>query len=334
MTVEAEVRIQLQAFLRRLYDPSVGPVVKKLERMAGGGRSRENWVLDLSWPAHSPDGAGDEELILRRDPVGGLVETDRATEYRLLQALQGSAVPAPAARWLDADGECFSRPTLIMERMPGSSDYHVLNGDLPLEQRLSLARDMCRLLGRVHAFDWESAGLGDALPDPGEQAARAELERWEKVLRRDQVEAYPEIDLAVLWLRERAPTAPERVLVHSDFKPGNVLLDQSGITALLDWELAHIGDPMEDLGWMVQPLRQREHLIARHWQRNELIGSYEHETGRAVDVGSVDWWSAFATLRTAIMQVSGLRSYLDGRSSEPYRPTRKVLRALLDLTED
>lgn len=328
------MRVRLEAFLGRLYDPADRPAVQRLERMSAGGRSRENWVLDLSWPGRSPHGTGTEELILRRDPIGGLVETDRSSEYRLLQALHGSGVPAPAPRWLDAEGRSFSRPTLVMERMPGRSDYHVLNGDRPLQQRVSLARDLCRLLGRVHAFGWRSTGLGESLPDPGEQAARVELERWEQVLRRDQVEAYPEIDLAILWLTERTPSAPERVLVHGDFKPGNVLLDGSGITALLDWELAHIGDPMEDLGWMVQPLRRREHLIAGSWERDDLLGLYEQETGRKVDPAGVDWWSAFATLRTAVMQVSGLRSYLDGRSTEPYRPTRKVLRALLDATED
>lgn len=328
------MRAQLDAFFAQLYDPAGRPAVKRLERMAGGGRSRENWVLDLSWPENGPHLAGDEELIIRRDPIGGLVETDRSTEFRLLRALQASDVPAPAVRWLDAEGKSFSRPTLVMERRTGRSDYYVINGDLPLEERVGLAQELCRLLGRVHGFDWQSARLDDVLPDPGEKAAAAELDRWEEVFRRDQVEAYPEIDLIFLWLRDRAPIAPQRVLVHSDFKPGNVLLDGTSVAALLDWELAHIGDPIEDLGWMVQPLRHREHLISGSWERDDLLRLYQEATGRAVDEAGVDWWAAFATLRTAVMQVSGLRSYLDGRSTEPYRPTRKVLRTLLDLVED
>lgn len=320
------MREALEAFVAHVYaaDP---PVVDHLSNTSGGGRSRENWAFDLAW-AHRR-----EALMLRRDPVGGLVETDRSVEFALLRALEVTPVPSPAARWLDADGTWFGRPTLVMERLPGRSEYHVLNGELPLATRLQLATALCRMLAQLHAVDWRASNLAEVVPDPGEQAAAAELDRWESVLRRDQAEAYPEIDLAVRWMRERAPVAPERVLVHGDYKPGNVLLDGAQITALLDWELAHIGDPMEDLGWVTQPLRHREHFIPGSWERDEIFRTYEKETGRTVDEVSVTWWNAFATLRTAIMQVSGLRSYLEGRSTEPYRPTRKVLGALLDVVE-
>lgn len=323
LSAETKMRKDLEAFVEHAY-PGEHPALEHLSSAAGDGRSRENWAFDLVWPDRR------EALILRRDPLGGLVETDRSDEFRLLRALEPTPLPSPAARWLDADGAWFGRPTLVMERLRGRSDYFVLNGDLPLDYRLDLAKALCRLLGRMHSLDWRALNLTEILPDPGEQAAAAELHRWEAVLRRDQAEAYPEIDLAVTWLRERAPLAPERVLVHGDFKPGNVLLDGPAITALLDWELAHIGDPMEDIGWMTQPLRHREQFIARKWERNEILRTYEKETGRTVDEYSVAWWNTFATFRTSVMQVSGLRSYLDGRSTEPYRPTRKVLGALLD----
>jgi len=317
------MRAALEAFVAQTYadDP---PAVENLSNASGGGRSRENWAFDLCWPDRR------EAMILRRDPVGGLVETDRSVEFRILRALESTPVPSPAARWLDAEGTWFGRPMLVMERLPGHSDYHVLNGELPLEERLELAVSLCRLLGDLHAVDWRRAGLAEVMTDPGEEAAAAELDRWEAVLRRDQSVAYPEIDLAVAWLRQRAPIASERVLVHGDYKPGNVLLEGTTITALLDWELAHIGDPMEDIGWVTQPLRRREHVIAGSWDRKEIFRTYEEVTGRAVDEASVVWWNTFATLRTAVMQVTGLRSYLDGRSPEPYRPTRSVLGALLD----
>ena len=109
------------------------------------GRSRENWSFDLAW--RSNRSATEEPLMLRRDPVGGLVETDRRREFAILQALQGSGVPAPAARWLDAEGHWFGRPSLIMRREPGTVDYHILNNQaLPLADRLRLAEGFCDLL--------------------------------------------------------------------------------------------------------------------------------------------------------------------------------------------
>lgn len=322
------MRAALENFVAHTFADDI-PEVEHLVDTSGGGRSRQNWAFDLKWPS---DGRC-ERLILRRDPVGGLVETDRAREFALLRALEETAVPSPAARWLDSEGKWFERPTLVMERIHGVSEYRVLNGDLPLPERRRLAVDLCHLLADVHAVDWTAPAFDGVVADPGEHAAAAELARWAVVFRRDQTEAYPEIDLALAWLGQRAPATPVRVLVHGDFKPGNVLLDGTTITALLDWELAHVGDPMEDLGWMTQPLRRREHLIAGAWDDDELIGEYAAVTGRVVDRDSVRWWNAFATLRTAIMQVSGLRSYLEGRSLEPWRPTRKVLGALLDAVE-
>ena len=231
------MRKALEAFVADAYadDP---PVIDHLSDTSGGGRSRENWAFDLTWPDRR------ETLILRRDPVGGLVETDRSVEFALLRALEPTPVPSPAVRWLDADGTWFGRPTLVMERLPGRSEYHVLNGELPLADRLELAGALCRLLAQLHTVDWRTPELTAVVPDPGEAAAAVELDRWEAVLRRDQAEAYPEIDLAIAWLRERVPLATARVLVHGDFKPGNVLLEGTTLTARLDWELAHLGDPM------------------------------------------------------------------------------------------
>ncbi len=315
---------QLRAFLSARLGTDARPL--DLHRI-GVGRSRENWVFDLE------TAPGEREpLILRRDPDGGLVETDRAVEFAVLDALRTTDLPTPAPRWLDADGHGLGRPSLIMHRLPGDCDYRVLTNDRtrPLPARRALAEGFCDLLAAVHATDWRGIGLADVTPDPGERAAAAELARWEAVLRRDQLEAYPELELAIVVLRERAPVSSRTVLVHADFKPGNILLDGDGVTALLDWELAHLGDPLEDLGWVTQPLRAAEHTIPGEWEAADLLARYERVTGTRIDPRSLAWWVAFSTFKTAVMQVSGLRSFLEERSDEPYRPTRRVLATLLD----
>jgi aminoglycoside phosphotransferase (APT) family kinase protein len=146
------------------------------------------------------------------------------------------------------------------------------------------------------------------------------------------LEPQPELTLAACWLRDHAPRSARTVLVHGDFKAGNVLLDDGGgIVALLDWELAHLGDAMEDLGWVTQPLRTREHLIPGEWERSHLLARYTAAMGSPVDEASVSWWSVFATFKTAVMQCGGLRSFVEGRSNELHWPTEAVLRTLLDV---
>lgn len=318
---------RLQAFV----DDELGDKVAKIVDLhpVGLGRSRDNWVFDLVTRA-ADDAELVEPLVLRCDPDGGLVATDRATEFAVLRALEGSPLPSPPARWLDAAGERLGRPSLIMRREPGACDYRIVNGPLAVDVRVDLARQFCDLLAQVHAVDWRSLGLDGALRDPGPEAARFELDRWEQVLRHDQLEAYPELDWALHELHVRAPRSTRTVLVHADFKPGNILLENNHVTCLLDWELAHLGDPLEDLGWVTQPLRTREHLIPDVWGHDELIGRYESVTGASVDRAALSWWTTFSTLKTAVMQVSGMRAFLEGRSDEPYRPNRRVLSTLLD----
>ena len=324
MIASALVAAQLQAFLDA--HETEPPTVVDVDRV-GVGRSRENWVFDVVGPA------GREPLILRRDPEGGLVETDRGTEYGLLRALEGSTLPAPRARWLDADGTWLGSPSLVMVRAGGTCDYRVLRGDRPEASRRALAARFCELLAEVHATDWRALGVEDVAgmaPDPGPAAAAHELARWEGILHADQFEPHPELELALDALRAGAPRAARTVLVHADFKPGNLLLDGDRVVALLDWELAHLGDPLEDLGWVTQPLRAGEHTIEGRWEAADLVAHYEEVTGTSVDRAALRWWVTFSTFKTAVMQVSGLRSFLEGRSDEPYRPNRRVLAALLD----
>ncbi|GAB2983501.1 phosphotransferase family protein [Amycolatopsis acidiphila] len=323
LTGADEVGDRLRRFLADQPDARDGEITG-LTR-AGSGRSRDNWLFDLT-----VDGAV-EPLILRTDPEGGLIDTDRAVEFGVLRGLEKSGLPTPIARWLDADGSALGRPSLIMRRLPGSCDYRVLRDPArPLEERVALARTFCELLAAVHAVDWPALGLGATLPDPGPKAARAELERWAGVLRADQLEPWPEIEYAIAVLGERAPRSAGTVLVHADFKPGNILLLGDQVSALLDWELAHLGDPLEDLGWVTQPLRAGEHTIDGAWAAADLVAHYERTSGNAVDPTALAWWVAFSTFKTAVMQVSGLRAFLEERADEPYRPTRRVLATMLD----
>ena len=271
-----QVGERLSAWLASELPAGADVKVRGLRR-ASAGMSRENWIFDVSWSAGGERLT--EALIMRRDPVGSVLETDRSVEFAVLKALESTAVPAPRVRWLDAGGRWLGRPSIVMTLEEGICDYFVLNGDEPLETRVTLAEHFCDLLVSIHQVDWRALGLDAVLPDPGSSASLVALDEWEAVWRRHQLEPLPELDLVAGWLRAHAPAAVATVLVHGDFKPGNALMHANEVSVVLDWETAHLGDPLEDLGWVTNPLRRREHQIPGAWTATELLARYEAATG-------------------------------------------------------
>ena len=145
------------------------------------------------------------------------------------------------------------------------------------------------------------------LKDPGTDAGLAELDRWEGELRRVQLEPVTELDLVLRWLRERAPAGSTRtVLVHGDFKPGNALLSGDRISAVLDWETAHLGDPMEDLGWITNPVREQEHQIpgplGARPDRRGLLASRPDARSTTT---TLLWWNVFSCWKLAVIVLTG-----------------------------
>lgn len=326
---------RLEAQLRGFLARETGEPVRAITglRRSPAGLSRETWLFD----AHIGEGPARrvEPLVLRRDPArgGGLLDTDRLGELRLLRALEHCDIPTPVVLYADVDGTNLERPSLVFRRDRGVCDYLVLNGELELPRRLKLAHRFCELLAQVHLADWRQLGLDTILADPGPGAARAALDHWTATLLARGPGAYPELTAVELWLRGRAPTSQATVLVHGDFKPGNALVDGDEVVVLLDWETAHLGDPVEDLGWVTQPLRLSEHLIDGAWEQADLIDRYRSLTGFAVDAEVLAWWQAFASYKAAVIQLTGLAGYLAGTSDRLYREPAQALRILLRLLE-
>jgi len=327
--IDADVGSLIEAFLRRRFPETTDLEVGEVTRIQTG-LSRENWVFDVR--VREDQRTVTHPLIVRRDPEGGLLDSDRHTEFEVLRALEPSSIPAPRAIWLDPDGSELGRPSLVMERGSGTCDYFAINGERPLARRVALAERFCDLLAEIHRLDWKALGLDRILPDPGPEAARVALDAWVAVLRSDQVEPLPELELIIDWLAAHLPRSQRTVLVHGDFKAGNMLLGEDDqVALLLDWELTHLGDPLDDIGWITQPLRTREHLIEGVWDREQLFERYAVRSGIAVDLQSVRWWNTMACFKTAVMQVTGLNAYLADRTDILYRLTNGCVLAAFDL---
>lgn len=289
------------------------------------GYSRENWVFQAWWR----DGGG--AFIARRDPVGSVLETDRRIEGAVLKALESTAVPAPRMRWLDAEGGRLGRPSVIMDLADGVCDYMVLNGARPLETRLAIARQLCDRLADIHLLDWKAQGLGAVLADPGPAAAIAAVDLWEGELRRVQLGPAPELEMVMAWLRANAPESQRTTLVHGDFKPGNVLMQGDEVTLVLDWETAHLGDPLEDIGWVTNPLRAREQQIAGMWEPEQLIAHWHERTGFTAEPAAVHWWNVLANLKQAMTVLTGAHAFSEGRFDRVLHTPVSIYRLMLDL---
>ncbi len=298
---------------------------------AAGGLSRENWSLDAQWV--DADGAHVRQLMLMRDAAGTLLATVRAREFAVLKALEASGVPAPKAHWVDPDGQHLGAPAIVMDRVPGTCDYLVLNGERPLAVRLDLAHAFIDLMARIHAVDWSGCGLGAVLDAPAGDPSRVELAHWEAEYRRVQLEPHPELDYVLAWMHRRAPVAEAIVLVHGDFKPGNALIAGEQISAKLDWETAHLGDPLEDLGWVTNPVRKREHQIAGAWEREQIVAAYRAHTGRQVDESALRWWNVFSCWKLAVIQLTAVNEFVAGRYDRVFQTPSWLYRPMFKLME-
>jgi aminoglycoside phosphotransferase (APT) family kinase protein len=315
------VKAELEAWLA---DEVGEPVTVEAVRRTSAGFSRENWVFDATW-------AGERHaLIARRDPVGSVLETDRRVETAVLRALHGTDVPTPTLRWADLEGGRLGRPALVMDLARGTCDGFVLNGDRPLAERVALAHRIYDELAGIHLVGWRSLELTQVLDDPGSKAALRAVDHWEGELRRVQLDPEPELTFVLAWLRANAPGNERTTLVHGDFKPGNLLLDGDEVSAVLDWETAHLGDPHEDLGWVTNPLRGGEHRIAGAWEPQDLLDRWAERTGFTVDPEAVRWWQVLANVKLCVIVLTGSRAFVEGRLDRIHQSPVRIYRLLLD----
>lgn len=321
---------ELTAFLRSRLPPDAEPKVVGLRR-AGTGSSRENWPFDAEWTVGGVRTT--HRLLMRRDPAAAVVDTGRDTEFRLLRRLAGTPVPVPEVYWLDATGDFLSRPTMIVRRHDGAADRAVLRDTDPLRLgtagRVTLAERICDLLAGLHRVNTDI--VRQELPDPGEHPAAYELDSWVSALDAQELEPQPALRLAASWLRDHLPEPPDRlVLVHGDFRPANVLVHKGQAAVLLDWELAHLGDPLDDLGWYTAPLYAREHFVPGAWEPADFLRRYTELTGTDADRDALRFWQVLATFRLAVIALTGVRTFCVAGTDRPAAPADPIVRLMLD----
>jgi aminoglycoside phosphotransferase (APT) family kinase protein len=255
-------------------------------------------------------------LVLRRDPGAAVLGSNRSDEFRLLQAAAACGVAVPRVHWLLDEqagiGACF-----LMDRVAGETiARRILREDDLAAARARLTAQLGEAAARIHRVDVDAPELAFlSRPEAGQSAAAAELDRFEQIFRGIAPEPHVVFELAFRWLRARLPPPGRFTLVHGDFRMGNVIVGPEGLRSILDWELAHVGDPMEDLGWLcVRAWRfgNDDQPVGGVGQREELFAAYARASGQPVDPQRVRFWEVLGNLKWGIMCIMQAKTHLDG----------------------
>ena len=296
-------------------------------RRLSAGATLQTWSFDAM-----ADGAMLHPLILRRSP-GGLRSTESLSlevEAELIQALAGSGAPVPTVVHTlvpeDGLGDGF-----LMTRIEGETIPRKILRDAPFAAiRPQLAAQFGAILGAISKVDTAR------LPPLPFKPADAIVTRLSN--RHDSMGvARPVFELAFRWLRQHAPAELAQYrLVHGDFRNGNMIFGSEGVRAVLDWEVAHIGDPAEDLAWICAPpwrFGELDRPVGGLGSRQQLFEAYEAATGERVDPARVHYWEVLGSLRWGVSCASMLDWFTSGRDQTVERAmiARRVSENELDL---
>ena len=326
------IQHHLAAAVRRHLGPP--GEVRDLVRLTGGA-TKATWSFD------AVVGGDTLPLILQQTPAerlaaGGGREAlaiHGARDAALLHAARDAGVPAPRVRIVLAPDDELGEGT-VTDRVAGETLGRKIAGDARFAAvRPRLAAQCGAILAAIHRID--ARGL-DFLPRhaPADQLAmfRALADACDHPL--------PAVELGLRWVAEHLPPAPRTTVVHGDFRNGNLIVGDDGVRCVLDWELAHLGDPMLDLGWLcVKTWRFGGPLpVGGFGHRDDLFAAYERAGGGPVDPSHVRFWEAFGCIKWALMSMQkglGDLGAVPGarRSVEAVAIGRRIEEPLLDFLD-
>ena len=323
------IRTGLETYLSvRLGVPVV---VTGVAPISSVGNARDPWAATIDIGGARPERI---EAVLLVKAEAGQLETTLGPEFHTLAALDGSDVPAPRALWLDEEGAAFGRPFFATERVAGSADTAPLRRPEDAERMAAVAVQLARAAARLHRVD---VGPFEAhlAPTAPASAADAQLAHWAELFERQRLEPHPALAYVIAWLEGRRPVAPRVSVVHGDLRFGNLLHHGDRLTALLDWEMVHLGDPTEDLGWVYRDLWSPAQALPFE----AFLDAYEDVAERAVDRVALRWWQVFNEVKHSVISLTATRSFAE-RTTQALRHANRsatvpgFVRRALELVED
>lgn len=261
-----------------------------------GGNARKAYAFEaVSESGHA------QPCILLSQVAAKHVESDPAAEFAVLESLNGAGVRAPRALAFDAVGRITGAPAIVLERVAGEAsavDFLAL----PDAAGRALSEDFARATGELHRFV-PSCPSGDPVA--------AQIAEWDAQFRRHRLEPHPVLAWLFDWLRANAP-APQRLcLVHGDLRPGNFLYQDGKVSALLDWEMAHVGDPAEDVAWAYRALWSP----ARFLPIEAFTVLHAQQAGFTLSPRNLAFYRIFSEAKFAAISLAAAHAFASGGTS-------------------
>lgn len=268
-----------------------------------GGASRETWLVE----------ADDERWVLRRDPEGSVSLVPISNEFALITRAAEAGAPVPQPVFHEPAGGRLGTAAMLMSFVDGTSVApRILRKPEFETARSRLTAQLGEALARIHSIN--TAELDGALPPAGDDPAMAQIAEWERQL--DEIgEPLPAVELGLRWLRAHAPEPAKPRVVHGDFRLGNFIVDEDGLAAVIDWELAHLGDPAEDVGWLcIRSWRfgNDDRPVAGLGGLVEFLAAYEAAGGSPIERERIRYWEVFGNVKWAVICARQAHDHLTG----------------------
>jgi aminoglycoside phosphotransferase (APT) family kinase protein len=278
------------------------------------GHSAEMLALTLVTGGADAETRRDVILRLRPKPPALLEPYDLDRQFTILRALAPTPVRVPPTLWLEPSGDVLGRPFFVMDRVAGDV-YEMAAPDAAPERIRRMCESLAEQLAAIHLVDLEAVGLAEL--DDGATHLDRELTRWADEMHRVQRGPLPALDRLLDELRATTPMPCERTtLVHGDAKPGNFAFVGDDVSAVFDWEMTTLGDPLTDLGWLellwMQPVGLTSHPAALGI--DELLARYTEVSG--IVPANREWYRALNAYKMAVICLIGSMLYAAGSTTD------------------
>ncbi len=307
-----ELPAALERYLAHRMPQAEGIEVSNLSRIHGGS-SQETYRYEAHWTEAGEAKGG--KFILRRAPEAGLVNAEHDLEYTVYTGLDGCSLPIPRVHFLELDRQWLERPFFIMDMLPGQPGG-ITGGVNPYEGiEKPVSEQFWTHLGTLASLDPAGRGLESLRGwDDPQPVHERELDYWENKLDEGEDIVEPLLRGAIRWLRRNPPPPPQKLaIVHGDYRSGNFLYTPDGaLTAILDWEMCHLGDPLEDIAWAIDPFWSME----PYYPLDRALALWEQSSGLTVDRDALDWWRLFVSVKCSAIWTTAEKSFEEGISTE------------------
>ena len=305
------MRAALESFVATQMPAARDIAVEDLAPISSVGNARQAWGFDVTWRHGDTDHAERVSCVMLVKTEAGQLETLIAPEFNTVRALWGSEVPVARALWMDATSDSIGSPFFVTECVAGTADMSLLRRPADDPEARAIAVDLAAAAARLHQVDWRALGVDRFLPVvTADDAARAQVDYWEAMFERQRLEPLPVLVFAFGWLHDHLPTTDRVSIVHGDLRFGNLLYDGGRISALLDWEMVHLGDPVEDLAWAYRSLWSLEKFLPA----DEFVARYCELAGVTITADHFLYWRLFNEVKHSIISLTAARSFNDGRT--------------------